>query len=278
MHSRHHEYYCGPGYGYRFDSTNRQIIKLEKEQPDFFEALETLEENVKGKIMHISTKKGDSGFTSLLKGQRVPKHHLIIEAGGILDETNSLLGVARASSQEKRIKRIILQIQKHLFVIGAELSVPKSEGKASNKRISETDIKWLERLVDEFEEALALPPGFVAFGQNEGSSHLDVARTSVRNAERMASKMKSEDLIENTNILKYLNRLSDLIFLLACFEEKEEEEKRANPLFRKWGIVVASIFFMLIVTIVLLLFFHRPAPQKSFDYMQNHMKQMENMH
>jgi hypothetical protein len=94
----------------------------------------------------------------------------------------------------------------------------------------------------------------------------------------MASKMKSEDLIENTNILKYLNRLSDLIFLLACFEEKEEEEKRANPLFRKWGIVVASIFFMLIVTIVLLLFFHRPAPQKSFDYMQNHMKQMENMH
>jgi len=228
--------------------------------------------------MHISTKKGDSGYTSLLKGQRVPKHHLIIEAGGVLDEANSLLGVARASSREKRIKRIILQIQKHLFLIGAELSVPKGEGKAPNKRISETDIKWLEGFVDEFEEALALPPGFVAFGQNEGSSHLDVARTSVRTAERMASKMKSEGLIENPNILQYLNRLSDLIFLLACFEEKDEEEKQANPLFRKWGIVVASIFFMLIVTIVLLLFFHRPASQDSFDYMQNHMKQMENMH
>jgi len=84
------------------------------------------------------------------------------------------------------------------------------------------DIKWLEKLVDEFEEALALPPGFVAFGQNEGSSHLDVARTSIRKVERLAAKMKSEDMIANPNVLKYLNRLSDLIFLLACFEENTE--------------------------------------------------------
>lgn len=239
--------------------------------------------------MHISTKKGDSGYTSLLKGQRVPKHHLIIEAGGTLDEASSLLAVARASSRQKRTKRIILQIQKHLFIIGAELSVPKGEGKAPNKRISETDIKWLESLIDRLEENLALPPGFVAFGQNEGSSHLDVARTSIRNAERMASKMKSEDLIENINILKYLNRLSDLIFLLACLEEKNEEKKQRvnqslfslhldNPLSRKWAIAGASTVFMLIVAIVLLLFFYRPAPNESFTNMQNHMKQMESMH
>jgi cob(I)alamin adenosyltransferase len=248
-----------------------------------------LYKNLLGKIMRISTKRGDSGYTNLLMGERVPKHHLIIEAGGSLDEANSFLGVARASSREKRIKRIILHIQKHLFIIGAELSVSHGKGKAPKTKISETEIEWLERLVDEFEEALALPPGFVAFGQEEGSSHLDVARTSVRKVERMAVKMKSEKMIENPYILKYLNRLSDLIFLLACFEEKDEEEKPkinqslfssqlANPLFRKWGIAVASIFFMLIVTIVLLLFFHRPAPQESFDYMQNHMKQMENMH
>jgi cob(I)alamin adenosyltransferase len=239
-------------------------------------------------MMHISTKKGDSGYTSLLKGQRVPKYHLIIEAGGILDEANSLLGVARASSREKRIKRIILQIQKHLFIIGAELSVPKGEGKAPNKRISETDIKWLERLVDEFEEALALPPRFVAFGQNEGSSHLDVARTSVRNAERMASKMKSGDLIENTNILKYLNRLSDLIFLLACFEEKDEEEQRqinrtgffsqlVVPLSRKWGIAIGSFILALLATIIFLFFFYKPTPLATDPNMQKHMEQMENM-
>jgi cob(I)alamin adenosyltransferase len=66
-------------------------------------------------MMNISTKKGDSGYTSLLRGERVPKHHLAIEAVGTLDEANSLLGLARASSKEKRIKRIILQVQKHLF-------------------------------------------------------------------------------------------------------------------------------------------------------------------
>ncbi len=239
--------------------------------------------------MGISTKKGDSGFTSLLRGQRVPKYHLAIDAVGTLDEDNSFLGLARASAKAKRNNRIILQVQKHLFIIGAEISWLKGGLKSPKKGISEADINWLELLVEEFEESLALPPGFVAFGQEEGSSHLDVARTSVRKVERMAAKMKSEKMIENPYILKYLNRLSDLIFLLACFEEKDEEEKQkidqslfssqlANPLFRKWGITVASIFFMLIVTIVLLLFFHRPAPQENFDYMQNHMKQMENMH
>jgi cob(I)alamin adenosyltransferase len=85
-------------------------------------------------IMRISTRKGDSGYTSLLKGGRVPKHHLIIEAGGTLDEANSLLAVARASSQHKRIRRIILQVQKHLFIIGSEFSVSKDKKRAPKKK------------------------------------------------------------------------------------------------------------------------------------------------
>ncbi len=238
--------------------------------------------------MHISTKKGDSGYTSLLKGGRVPKHHLIIEAGGTLDEANSLLAVARASSRQKRTKRIILQVQKHLFIIGAELSVSKGKGNAPKKMIAETDIKWLERLVDEFEEALALPPGFVAFGQNEGSSHLDVARTSVRKVERLAAKMKSEDMIANSNVLKYLNRLSDLIFLLACFEEKDEEEQRqinrtvfssqlVVPLSRKWVIAIGSFILALLATIIFLFFFYKPTPLATDPNTQKHMEQMGNM-
>jgi len=154
--------------------------------------------------------------------------------------------------------------------------------------IAETNIKWLERLVDEFEEALALPPGFVAFGQNEGSSHLDVARTSVRKVERLAAKMKSEDMIANPNVLKYLNRLSDLIFLLACFEEKDEEEQRqinrtvfssqlAVPLSRKWGIVIGSFILALLATVVFLFFFYKPTQQATDPYMQNHMQQMGDM-
>lgn len=136
--------------------------------------------------MGVSTKKGDRGYTSLLRGQRVPKYHLVTEVLGTLDEAHSLLGLARASSREKRVKRIILQIQKHLFIIGAELSVPKGGGKPPKKTISETDLSWLERLVAEYEEALDLPPGFVAFGQEKISSHMDVARTAVRKAERGA--------------------------------------------------------------------------------------------
>ncbi len=239
--------------------------------------------------MNISTKKGDSGYTSLLRGERVPKHHLASEAVGTLDEANSLLGLARASSKEKRIKRIILQVQKHLFIIGAELSVLKGGPTSPKKKISETDIKWLERLVEEFEEALALPPGFVAFGQEEGSSHLDVARTSVRKAERMAARMKSRNMIENSYILKYFNRLSDLIFLLACLEEKDEEENRninrilfssqlADPLFRKWGIAIGSIILALIITIIFLLILYKPTQQATSPYPLKHMEQMEDMH
>lgn len=103
--------------------------------------------------MGISTKKGDSGYTNLLRGARVPKNHLIIEAGGCLDEANSLLGLARASSKEKRIKRIILQVQKHFFTIGAEFSASKGKQNSTEKKISEQDVKWLERLVEEFEDS-----------------------------------------------------------------------------------------------------------------------------
>jgi cob(I)alamin adenosyltransferase len=240
-------------------------------------------------MMSISTKKGDSGYTNLLRGERVPKHHLAIEAGGTLDEVNSFLGLARAASKEKRLKRIILQVQRHLFIIGAELSVPKGGRKSPKKKISETDIQWLERLVEEFEESLELPPGFVTFGQKEGSSYLDVARTSVRKMERMAARMKNRNMIENSHILKYLNRLSDLVFLLACFEEKDGDGKRkikqalfssqlTDPLFRKWGIATGLIILVLIATIIFILIFHKATPQNPYPYSQKHMEQMENMH
>jgi cob(I)alamin adenosyltransferase len=112
--------------------------------------------------MGVSTKKGDDGYTGTLSGDRIPKYHIVAEAMGTLDEANSLLGLARASSKEKRIKRILLQVQKHLFIIGVELSVHKGSGRQPRKNISETDVIWLERLIDDLEGALALPPGFVA--------------------------------------------------------------------------------------------------------------------
>ena len=85
--------------------------------------------------MGISTKKGDTGYTSLLGGERVPKYHIRTETVGALDEANSFLGLARASAKDDRVKRTILQVQKHLFVIGAEVSNPKEGGRSLKKTI-----------------------------------------------------------------------------------------------------------------------------------------------
>jgi ATP:cob(I)alamin adenosyltransferase len=180
-----------------------------------------------------------------------------------------------------------LQVQKHLFIIGAELSVSNDRGKLPKRTITEGDVKWLEELIEDFEESMALPPGFIAFGQEEGASHIDIARTSVRKAERIATKMKDEGLIENSHIFKYFNRLSDLTFLLACFEEKNDVERRkfryalfsskwAGPAFRGWTILTGAVILTFVVTIILLLLFHKPAPD--FNPFIDHMNQMNSIH
>lgn len=237
--------------------------------------------------MHISTKKGDSGFTSLLRGQRVSKDHLVTEALGTLDEANSHLGLARAASNTGRIKRILLQVQKHFFVMGAELSVLKGEGPPPKKTISEAEVTWLEKPIEDFEEVLQLPPGFVAFGQGKTASYIDIGRTSVRKAERIAVSMNSRDMLSNPLILKYLNRLSDLIFVLACFEERDVGQRKrisrklfyqqfSDPVNRKWMILSGIIFLTLVTGIVLILMFHGQSVPP--EPVSTHMQQMEQMH
>jgi cob(I)alamin adenosyltransferase len=239
--------------------------------------------------MSITTKRGDSGYTSTLSGERVPKYHIVTEAVGTLDEASSLIGLARASSREKRIKRILLQVQKQLVTVGAELSVPKGTGRPPKKTISEIDVRWLEKLVDDLEESLALPPGFVAFGQEPDAAQMNVARTAVRKAERTVVKMHGEGLVENPSILRYLNRLSDLVFLLACFEEKGDSERRninrallhahlSDPSARKMAVFVGSTILALIAAIILLLIFHRPAQERPANTSPQHMQEIGNMH
>ena len=217
--------------------------------------------------MNISTGKGDNGFTRTLSGDHVPKHHLIVEVGGALDEANAQLGLARSMTKVKRTKRIALHIQSHLFIVGAEVSSQKGEAANRKKRIGKMELQWVERLVDQFEEAMALPPGFIAFGQQEASSQLDVARTNIRKAERLASKMKDEGMLDNEYLLKYMNRLSDLVFLLACYDEKSLSEKAAidrsmlyvklsDPIIKRLTIVASAIILFLTVVIVSLLMFH----------------------
>lgn len=220
-----------------------------------------------GSLMNISTGKGDKGYTRTLSGEFVPKHNLIVEVGGAIDEANAQLGLARAMSKVKRTKRIALHIQKHLFIVGAEVSTHKGAASNQKNKITQLELQWAERLIEQFEEAMALPPGFIAFGQQEASSQLDVARTNIRRAERLASKMKDEGLLDNEYLLKYLNRLSDLVFLLACYNEKSATEKAlidrnmfklkmTDPIVRRMTYIGSSVIILLSIVVVSLLMFH----------------------
>ncbi len=165
------------------------------------------------------SKKGDQGETSLLGGQRIPKYDLRPETYGTLDEASSALGVARAMTDREEIGAILLSVQKDLLVLGAELSaLPDVYGKLT-RTITDEDIARLEKWIDELQEDVPLKNEFIYPGGTVVSSQIDVGRTVVRRAERWAARMKSEGMIPNERINRYLNRLADMLFTLARYEE-----------------------------------------------------------
>jgi ATP:cob(I)alamin adenosyltransferase len=179
--------------------------------------------------MPISTKKGDKGFTGLLGGRRVPKYHLRPETYGTVDELNSFLGMARAISKDREVKKILFHIQNHLFTIGAELALSGRERDLLKGEIAQKEVDWLGRLSAHFEALLKPEPGFIISGETQISSVLDVARAVSRRVERLAAKMKSKKMLHNLKILEYLNRLSDVLYLLARNEEKKADAKPKHP-------------------------------------------------
>jgi cob(I)alamin adenosyltransferase len=167
-------------------------------------------------------KKGDSGQTSLLYGVRVSKSDGRCEAYGTIDEAVSLLGLARNFCQPK-IREILSSVQHDLFTVGAEIAVPHErypELVAKGKVVKPEIVQRLETLIDDFEGEVDMPHSFVIPGACAGSAALDVARTVVRRAERRAVALKESGQLANEELLKYLNRLADLIFTLARYEEK----------------------------------------------------------
>jgi cob(I)alamin adenosyltransferase len=166
------------------------------------------------------SKKGDSGETSLLGGQRVPKHDPRPETYGVLDEASSTLGVARASTNNPRIKGIILNVQKDLLVLGAELSTLPEDLSKLSRRINEADAKRIEEIIDDLQHHVQLKNEFIYPGETVVSAYIDVARTVIRRAERKTAKLKSEGLVDNPHIHQYLNRLADMLFTLARYEEQ----------------------------------------------------------
>jgi cob(I)alamin adenosyltransferase len=166
--------------------------------------------------MKIYTKTGDQGDTSLFGGQRVPKDALRIEAYGTVDELNSLLGIVRADNTDRGIDDILSSIQDRLFEVGADLATPRSLDRDSIRRFEPHDAGPLEQLIDDLESHLEQLKSFIIPGGSPVAARLHFARTVCRRAERAVVRLsRNEDIGEGTII--YLNRLSDLLFVLARY-------------------------------------------------------------
>jgi cob(I)alamin adenosyltransferase len=171
--------------------------------------------------MKIYTKTGDDGTTGLYGGARVGKDDARVEAYGTVDETNAVIGVARAAGLAPEIDGVLARVQQDLFVIGAELAcVAGKEDKLGMPLIGDTDIQRLEAAIDAAEAGLAPLKSFVLPGGTAGAAALHQARTTCRRAERRLLTASRATSVRG-ELSVYLNRLSDLLFVLA---------RRANQL------------------------------------------------
>jgi len=179
--------------------------------------------------MPIYTKKGDTGQTAL-PGKKVSKSDCLIEALGNLDELNSFLGFVAALSGRNYLKKILPKIQNHIFLIQAEVaSQDQTTSKPSFSYISEKNVLSLEKAIDKIEELLSPINKFILPQGARDSAALHVARTICRKTERALVRVNLEKPFENPNILKYINRLSDFLFVLARFSNKINNISDIHP-------------------------------------------------
>lgn len=167
--------------------------------------------------MRIYTKKGDDGTTGLFYGGRVSKADLGPEAYGTVDESVSALGVARALA-DGALAELTLSVQRDLFVVGAELATGSDNRSKLEPGISLTTagmVERLEREIDRIEEQAGMPSEFVVPGGNAVAAALDVARTVIRRAERRAVAWRDGLSVTDTEVVRYLNRLADLAYMMA---------------------------------------------------------------
>ncbi|PPR43620.1 MAG: Cob(I)yrinic acid a,c-diamide adenosyltransferase [Alphaproteobacteria bacterium MarineAlpha6_Bin2] len=166
------------------------------------------------KLNKIYTRKGDKGSTSLGDGKKVLKHSIRVEAYGTVDEANAFIGLVILKSS-KQIKKILLKIQNDLFDLGADLCTPEKKN-IKKLKITLNHIHFIETKIDFYNKSLSPLRSFVLPGGSESSIFFHLARTVVRRAERKVSDLLKKEKI-NPHIISYLNRLSDLLFVLARY-------------------------------------------------------------
>lgn len=164
--------------------------------------------------MKIYTKTGDQGTTALFGGKRVSKADLRIETYGTIDELNSYIGLVRDQEINADRKNVLIEIQDRLFTIGSILATEPGNTKVKVPSLSESDVIFLEKEIDTMEASLPPMKFFVLPGGHQSVSFCHVARTVCRRAERLTIALNSQEMIDPL-VIKYLNRLSDFLFVLS---------------------------------------------------------------
>lgn len=191
--------------------------------------------------MKVYTKTGDTGTTALFGGTRVPKHHIRIESYGTVDELNSHIGLIRDQDINQLYKNVLIEVQDRLFTVGAILATPPEKEILKNgqprlniNRISDSDILFLENEIDTMDASLPQMTHFVLPGGHTTVSYCHIARCVCRRAERLVVHLHELEPTDE-EVIKYLNRLSDYLFVLArklSYELEAEEVKwipKNNP-------------------------------------------------
>jgi cob(I)alamin adenosyltransferase len=171
----------------------------------------------------VTTRTGDAGYTGLIGKERVPKWDPRPDTFGTVDEATSALGLARALAQQPRVREIVLRLQRELYVLMAELATsPEEQGKHAGMIITAEHVAGLEELSEELKQHVEIGNVFVVPGETVPGAALDLARTVIRRAERMTARLLHDGVVANEDLLRYLNRASDLVFILARYEEARE--------------------------------------------------------
>jgi cob(I)alamin adenosyltransferase len=177
---------------------------------------------------HSFTGNGDDGSTGLLGEGRVPKDHPRVRLCGELDEASACLGLARAVSRNEDARLVLSTAQRDLYGAMAEVaSLP--ENAARFRTVDSTRVAWLEDVIRRWEAFIAMPEGFILPGDCLGSAAAAMARTVVRRAERGAAALTLAGDLENPDLIRYLNRLSSLCFVLELLENREAGVDRPTP-------------------------------------------------
>ncbi len=168
--------------------------------------------------MKLYTKRGDAGQTDLFGGQSTSKHALRVKAYGCVDELNATLGLARAACDDDDLRALIHELQARLFELGSDLATPRPEGDAADKapipRIGPEHVERIERRIDALDATLEPMRHFILPGGSEVAARLHLARTTCRRAERCVVALAEQEDV-GPSVVVYLNRLSDLLFVMA---------------------------------------------------------------